>query len=828
MKNINQNRRSFIKIAALFTAVPFLDSITNRAELLASTISSFSTSLVKNGEVLTAAHWGMLKLTIKNSKVIKSEPYQKTSDIKNSLQYYTDDLIYAKDRIKYPMVRKSYLDNPDDPKRDLRGNDKWVRVSYEKAIKLIAKELKKTRKEKGTKGVFAGSYGWKSSGNMHNSRVLLHRFMTATGGFVGTVGDYSTGASQVIMPHVLGTIEVYEQQTSWPVVLEHSKVVVIWGANPLTTLKIAWSSTDENGFKYFEKLKKSGKKIICIDPYKTETCEYLDARWIAPIPNTDVSMMMGMVHTLLEAKKYDESFLSEYTEGFEKFKDYLYGKEDKIVKDAAWASKICGIDEKTIKELANLFYDNRTMFMSGWGMQRAHHGEQPHWMLVTLASVIGQIGLPGGGFGLSYHYSNGGVPTTKGAIIGGMTSNIEVSKKYTGGSSWLENAAKYAFPVARIADALLNPGKKLDFNGKKVTYPEIDFIYWVGGNPFSHHQDINTLIKAWKKPRTIVVNEIFWTPTARMADIVMPTTTSYERNDITMTGDYSNLNIVPMKQAVKKQFEAKDDYQIFSDLAKEFNVFDKFTQNKTDIQWIEEFYNQAYNQTLKMNLKIPKFKDFWKANKPITFEAPFENTQFVRYSDFREDPILNPLGTPSGKIEIYSKTIEKMNYDDCKAHPTWFEPSEWLGMKDKKAEFALISPHPRHRLHSQLNNTSLRDKYAISNREPIWINTEDAKAKGIKNGDVVRVFNKRGEILAGAIVTNNLKKGVVRVQEGAWYNPLDKAQKNSLCINGSVNILTKDIPTSKLANGNSSNTALVNIEKYTKKAPDLTIFKQPS
>ncbi|RXJ87101.1 trimethylamine-N-oxide reductase TorA [Arcobacter sp. CECT 8985] len=828
MKKINQQRRGFIKLAALFTAVPFIDSVSKRGQLLAGTISTFSTSLVKNGEVLTAAHWGMLKLTLKDGKIIKSEPYQKTSNIKNSLQHYTDDLVYAKDRVKYPMVRKSYLDNPDSPKPELRGNDEWVRVPYEKAIKLIAKELKKTRKEKGTKGVFAGSYGWKSSGNMHNSRVLLHRFMTATGGFVGTVGDYSTGASQVIMPHVLGTIEVYEQQTSWPVVLEHSKVVVIWGANPLTTLKIAWSSTDENGFKYFEKLKKSGKKIICIDPYKTETCEYLNAQWIAPNPNTDVSMMMGMVHTLLEAKKYDESFLSEYTEGFDKFKDYLYGKEDKIVKDAAWASKICGIDEKTIKELANLFYDNRTMFMSGWGMQRAHHGEQPHWMLVTLASVIGQIGLPGGGFGLSYHYSNGGVPTTKSAIIGGMTSNIEVSKKYTGGSSWLENAAKYAFPVARIADALLNPGKKLDFNGKQVTYPEIDFIYWVGGNPFSHHQDINTLIKAWKKPRTIVVNELYWTPTARMADIVMPTTTSYERNDITMTGDYSNLNIVPMKQAVKKQFEAKDDYQIFSDLAKEFGVFKKYTQNKTDIQWIEEFYNQAYEQSVKMNLKIPTFKDFWKANKPITFEAPFENTQFVRYSDFREDPILNPLGTPSGKIEIYSKTIEKMNYDDCKAHPTWFEPSEWLGMKNKKAEFALISPHPRHRLHSQLNNTSLRDKYAISNREPIWINTEDAKAKGIKNGDVVRVFNKRGEILAGAIVTNNLKKGVVRVQEGAWYNPLNKAEKNSLCINGSVNILTKDIPSSKLANGNSSNTALVNIEKYTKKAPDLTIFKQPS
>jgi trimethylamine-N-oxide reductase (cytochrome c) len=827
MKNTNQNRRGFLKVVALFAAVPFMDIVTSRGELLAGTISKFSSKLVLNGEVLTAAHWGMLKLTIKNGQVVKSEPYQKTSGIKNSLQHHTEDLVYAKDRVKYPMVRKSYLKDPSNPKPELRGADEWVRVSYDDAIKLVAQELKKTRKEKGAKGIFAGSYGWKSSGSIHNCRTLLHRFMTASGGFTGTVGDYSTGASQVIMPHVLGTLEVYEQQTSWPIVLEHSKVVVIWGANPLATLKIAWTSSDENGFKYFEELKKSGKKIICIDPYKTETCEYLNAQWVAPIPNTDVAMMIGMVHTLLEAKKYDAGFLDEYTEGFDKFKEYVYGKDDGIVKDASWASKICGVDRETINELANAFYDNRTMLMSGWGMQRAHHGEQPHWMMVTLASVLGQIGLPGGGFGLSYHYSNGGVPTAKSAIIGGITANVTPTKD-EGGAAWLRNAAKYSFPVARIADALLNPGKTIDFNGEKVTYPEIDFIYWAGGNPLVHHQDTNLLIKAWKKPRTVVVNEAFWTPTARMADIVMPTTTSYERNDITSTGDYSNLNIVPMKQAVKRQHEARDDYQIFSDLAKEFGVFDKYTQNKTEMQWIEEFYTKAHDQAKRMKISMPTFRDFWKKNQPITFDVPYENTQFVRYADFRDDPILNPLGTPSGKIEIYSKTIEKMNYQDCKAHPSWLEPAEWVGMKEKTAEFALISPHPTHRLHSQLNNTSLRKEYAVANREPIWINTEDAKAKGIRSGDVVRVFNERGQILTGAILTDGLKSGIVKIEEGAWYDPMEKGKEGTLCKNGSANLLTKDIPTSALANGNSSNTALVNIEKYTKKAPELSVFKQPS
>ncbi|PAF44804.1 trimethylamine-N-oxide reductase TorA [Helicobacter sp. 11S02596-1] len=824
MKNYDQKRRSLLKFSALCATIPFVDFALDRGVLLASGVKKFSPSFVLDGEVITAAHWGILKVSVKNGKVVKSENAIKQT-MPNSLQGVVSDQIYAQDRIKYPMVRKSYLKNPDKPQPELRGGDEWVRVSYEEAIDLIAKRLKKTRDTKGPQSIFAGSYGWKSSGNMHNSRILLQRFMGMNGGFTGSTGDYSTGASQVIMPHVLGTIEVYEQQTSWPVVLEHSKVIVIWGANPLLTLKIAWTSSDSQGLEYLKALRDSKKQIICIDPVYNETAKFLNAKWIAPTPNTDVALMLGIAHSMLVSGEYNKDFVDNYTEGFEKFQDYLLGKTDKTPKDAKWASKITGIPAKTIKELAKTFYDNRTMFMSGWGMQRAHHGEQPHWMLVTLASMIGQIGLPGGGFGLSYHYSNGGVPTTKGPVVGGM--NLGNSSKAESGASWLLEGTKFNFPVARIADALSNPGKKIDFNGQKITYPDIDFIYWVGGNPMVHHQNTNELVKAWRKPNTIVVHEIYWTPTARYADIVMPITTSYERDDITMTGDYSNLNIVPMKAVVKPQFEAKSDYEIFCDLAKKFGIYEKYSENKSPMEWIESFYETALSQAKAGNIPMPSFREFWTKNLPLTFEAPIENEEWVRYSDFREDPILEPLGTPSGKIEIYSKTIEKMKYKDCPPHPTWLEPIEWLGMKEKPAEFALITAHPGHRLHSQLANTSLRQKYAIADREPIWINDKDAKKKGIKHGDIVRVFNKRGQVLAGAFVTKDISQGVVRLSEGAWYDPLEPGKIGSLCKNGCANVLTIDIPTSKLANGNISHTTLVNIEKYNGEAPKVTAFKPP-
>ena len=832
-------RRNFLKLGAAVSALPLIPSSMLAADKL--------TALKKNGEILTAARWGILKASVKNGKIVKSAPWKITSKIPNTLQNTMADLVYNT-RIKAPMVRKSYLADPDNPKPELRGLDEWVEVKYEDAIKLVARELKKTREQKGADSVFAGSYGWQSTGNVHVSRTLLHRFMNLSGGFTGVTGDYSTGAAQVIMPHVTGSNQVYEQQTSWPVVLENSKVVVFWGLNPISTLRVAWTSSDEQGFKYFEQLKNSDKEIIIIDPIKTVSGKYFEgkARWITPRPNTDVGMMLGMAQHLYSQGKYDKEFLQNYTVGFEKFVPYLTGQSDGVAKTPEWASEICGISADVIKELAIKFYENRTMIMAGWGIQRAHHGEQAHWMIVTLCAMLGQIGLAGGGFGFSYHYANGGAPTCAGGVIGGMNAasvGIVKDGKFLGlaqdqkqggeaAQAWLVNTAKVAFPLARIADALLNPGKTIDANGAKITYPQIDFIYWVGGNPIVHHQDTNTNIKAWRKPRTIVVNEIYWTPTAKMADIVFPTTTEYERNDITMSGDYSNMHIIPMKQVVAKQHGAKDDYQIFTDLCKAYadGLAEVYTDGgKTEMDWIKEFYEgaaSAVNANTALGIQMPSFEQWWEKNEPTEFYETPENAAYVSFEDFRNDPVLEALGTPSGLIEIYSDTIEAMNYKDCGAHPMWFEPVEWLGMKDKPAKFHLLSLHPYDRLHSQQSNTSNRKRYAVADREPVLINTEDAKELGIKQGDLVRVYNARGEILAGANVSDDIMRGVVQIFEGAWYDP----NAEGLCKNGNPNVLTIDLPTSELANGNIAHTALVDIELYKHKAGEdikLTAFMPP-
>lgn len=812
---VNTSRRDFLKNSSLGVAGVSLSGG------VVGTLASKAVAAEQH-TVVTAAHWGALGVVVENGKVVKSGSAMPIS-VENELQSVVADQLYSETRVKYPMVRKGFLEGNKDT--SLRGRDEWVRVSWDKAFDLVAGEMKRVRDAYGAGSIFAGSYGWYSSGALHASRTLLQRYMNVTGGFVGVKGDYSTGAAQVIMPHVLGTIEVYEQQTSWETVLESSDIVVLWAANPLTTLRIAWTSTDQQGIEYFKKLKESGKRIICIDPVRSESCEFLNAEWLPVHTGTDVPLMLGIAHTLVTTDKHDKAFLKKYTTGYDKFEQYLLGKTDGQPKDANWASKICGLPADIIKQLAADFSSKRTMLMGGWGMQRQRHGEQTHWTLVTLAAMLGQIGLPGGGFGFSYHYSNGGAPSAVGGIIGSITANPSVQ---AGEKTWLDDTSKFSFPLARIADVLLNPGKTIDYNGSKVTYPDIKLIYWAGGNPFVHHQDTNTLVKAWQKPETVIVNEVNWTPTARMADIVLPATTSYERNDLTMSGDYAMMNIFPMKQVVPPQFEAKNDYDIFAELAKRAGVEDKFTEGKTEMEWLQDFYNVAFNAARKNRVLMPKFEKFWQENKPVNFKPTEKSKKWVRYEAFRNDPLLNPLGTPSGKIEIYSDVVAKMNYDDCKGHPYWFVPEEFAGNTTMEAPLALVTPHPYYRLHSQLAHTSLRKKYAVNDREPVLIHKEDAMARGIMDGDIVRIFNKRGQVLAGAVVTEGIIKGTVALHEGAWYDPADLGQSEQpLCKNGCANVLTRDEGTSKLAQGNSPNTCIVQVEKYTETAPKVTVFDQP-
>ncbi|MBJ3814290.1 molybdopterin guanine dinucleotide-containing S/N-oxide reductase [Shimwellia pseudoproteus] len=767
-------------------------------------------------QILTAAHWGPITVETDGKQVLGSRGVLPTTH-PNSLQTVVADQVHSPARIRYPMARKGFLASPDAP-QGVRGKDEYVRISWDQALDLIDQQHRRIREAHGPGAIFAGSYGWRSIGVLHKSSTLLQRYMSLAGGYVGHLGDYSTGAAQVIMPYVLGSNEVYQQQTSWPVVLEHSEVVVLWSANPLNTLKIAWNASDEQGLNYFTALRDSGKTVLCIDPMRSETVDFFGdgAQWIAPHMGTDVALMLGIAHTLECNGWLDRDFLARCTEGYPRFAAYLTGADGGQPRDAEWAAEICGVSAAQIRQLAALFSQHRTLLMGGWGMQRQQYGEQRHWMMVTLAAMLGQIGLPGGGFGFSYHFSNGGNPTRRAAVPSSMQSSLP------GGSEAVDK-----IPVARIVEALENPGGHYRHNGMDKTFPDIRFIWWAGGNNFTHHQDTHRLIRAWQKPELVVISECYWTPAAKHADIVLPATTSYERNDLTMTGDYSNQHLVPMKQVVAPQFEARNDVDIFADLSARLGEDgrQRFTDGKDEMAWLASFYQVAQQRGAARGVSLPDFATFWAANQLIEMPEDSQNRQFVRFADFRRDPQNHALKTPSGKIEIYSAQIAGFGEADCPPHPTWLAPDEWQG-NSAPDQLQLLSAHPAHRLHGQLNYSRLRALYQVNGCEPVTIHPDDAARRGIVPGDKVRVWNRRGQVLAGAVVSDGIRPGVICIHEGAW--PDIAADAGGLCKQGAVNVLTLDIPTSRLGNGCAGNTALVWMEKYHGPGLPLTAFTPPA
>ena len=271
--------------------------------------------------------------------------------------------------------------------------------------------------------------------------------------------------------------------------------------------------------------------------------------------------------------------------------------------------------------------DHRTLITVAWSLQRAENGEQPYWMAATLAAMLGQIGLPGGGIGYGY------------GAIGG----IGVSIKQLGGITFPQgkNPIRDFIPVARIADMLLSPGVAYDFNGKRRHYPDIKLVYWCGGNPFHHHQDLNRLQEAFQQPDTIIVNEPWWTATAQRADIVFPATTSYEREDIGWA--QGDAYLFHMPQMISPVHESRNDYQIFSGVAERLGVSENFSEGRDSEQWQQYLYEEfERGATFDRLPRTGWDHSSWLA-RDVSLVSPGKvhvNTVFQRFNDKNE-----PIGT---------------------------------------------------------------------------------------------------------------------------------------------------------------------------------------
>jgi biotin/methionine sulfoxide reductase len=761
--------------------------------------------------IMHGSHWGAFRANVKDGRVVGVTPFEDDKDPSQILDAIPE-MLYGPTRIAEPHMRKSVAEHGPGANPEGRGAEPFVPVSWDQALDVVAAELRRVKADHGNEAIFGGSYGWSSAGRFHHAKTQMQRFMNLFGGFTGQLHNYSYAAALAVLPHILGSAEASQGPVSdWDGLLRESKFILCFGGMPLKNAQVdSGGGGSHTMADFLKRAEDQGIRFVNVSPVREDLEGVPSAEWIPIHPGTDTAMILAMAHVIASEGKADRSFLDTYCVGYERFLAHVMGEDGSQAKTPDWAADITGVPADTIRALALALVETRSYINMAWGIQRADYGELPFWAVVSLAAMVGQIGQMGGGFGFGMGSVNGmGNPRER-------TPSPTLPAGINRSDSWI--------PVARIADMLLHPGETYDFNGEERVYPDTRLIYWCGGNPFHHHQDLNRLVEAWRRPETVIVQDIWWTATARHADIALPATTTLERNDIGSGG--RDPYIIAMHKAAEPVADSRSDHDIFTGLSDRMGFKEAFTEGRTEREWLEHIYNVSRQLASRRGVEMPGFDQFWENGH---FKVPKPAEPFVMLGEYRADPDERSLNTPSGKIELFSERVAGFGYDDCPGYAAWREPKEYLGSAAAaKYPLHMLSNQPKTRLHSQMDAGGASRRSKIKGREPMWINPDDATDRDLKDGDVVRVFNDRGQTLAGVIVSDIVMPGVIQFPTGAWFDPLDrKSPGAALEKHGNPNVLTRDEGTSKLGQGPSAHSALVQVERYDGDLPEVTVHQKP-
>lgn len=762
-----------------------------------------------NNKDLAVMHWGTYRVTTQQGVLTKVEPVawdRQPSKIGESLP----GAVQGNTRVQRPAVRLGYLQGKAASRR-ARGKEPFVEVSWDVALTLVADELARVKQQHGNQAIYGGSYGWSSAGRFHHAQSQLHRFLNQFGGYTASTNTYSIAAGERTLPHILGDLdELQRRHTHWPVLAEHCELFVAIGGLPLRNAQVNGGGANDHALAFWlDKMRDNGTEFINVSPVKNDLSAVPDARWLAIQPGTDTALLLAVCQVLIAEQLVDRAFVARYTTGYAPYSAYLLGESDGVVKSPEWAAEITGLAADDIRQLARRMASRKTMINIAWSVQRARQGEQAFWAVVATTALLGQIGTAGGGLGFGYASTN----------LAGADRRMFSGPRLPVG----KNPVSRRIPVARIADMLLQPGEPFEFDGQSLTYPDIRLIYWAGGNTFHHHQDLNKLVSAWQRPDTIIVHEQFWTAQAKFADIVLPASTSLEREDI---GSASNDGfMIAMQQHIAPFAEAKSDYAIFAALSERLGFAPAFTEGRNEREWLQAIYEGARPRAQEQGITLPSFSAFWETGK-LEYARPAQPQ--IMLQDFRDDPDAAPLSTPSGKIELFSATVAGFDYQEAPGHAYW-HPPEYEAQQAVKQHWPLhlLSSQPRTRLHSQYDHGNVSQQTKIAGREPLWMHPDDAQPRGIGENSIVKVFNSRGALLAGVHLTRDILPGVVQMSTGAWYDPLNTHQAAPMDKHGNPNVLTEDRGSSRLGQGCSAQTCFVDIQLFDQPLPEITAYNPP-
>ena len=672
-----------------------------------------------------------------------------------------------------------------------RGEGKFAAIAWSEALDTVAGEMQRVKERYGSSALFV-PYGTGSYSQLNGSHVA-RRLLNLFGGCLGIYNSYSWGAINLATPTVYGTLVTGNQRQDWL----HAKYILMWSWNPA-------EMRDGTNSDYFIKLaRQAGARVVCIDPRHSLSAASLADEWIPIRPGTDAAMMSAMAFVMLSEHLYDAEFVRTHCVGFdssqmpagaegaESYCDYILGTRDGIRKTPEWAEAITAVPRETITRIAREYATIKPgVLYQGYGMQRRAYGEQVVRAGCVLAAITGNVGIPGGwASGLGNQAPDGG-PFENVFPVG-------------------ENPVKAAIPVFLWTEAVLR-GKAMTRDdgtlgiGADRLDNDIKLIYAVATNALiNQHANINRTAKILRDESLvefIVVQDNFLTPTGRFADVLLPACTQFEMWGLEDGWKYGD-EVILMPKLVEPLGESKSDYRICAELAERLGIGEAYTQGRDERAWVEWILDR-YRATRFPGL--PSLDEFEASNigvyaNPVTQPA-------VAFADFRADPEAHPLDTPSGKIEIFSQRLHDMNNPEIPAVPKYLQ--EWespFGPEAARYPLQAIGHHTLRRVHStHENNDWLEEAFP----QRVFINALDAQARGIRDGDKVKVYNDRGATIAPCRVTNRILPGVVDLPQGAWWTP----DENGIDRRGSVNVLTSERWT-PLAFGTAQHTLMVEVEK---------------
>lgn len=750
-----------------------------------------------------------LRLVVRDGTIVRVDPDNTGDDNLGTQQIRAcvrgrsiRQRIYSPDRLKKPMKRVGK-----------RGEGKWQEISWDEALTTIADTLKRLIKDHGNESIYlqygTGVLGATVARSWPPSASPVARLMNCVGGYLNQYNDYSAANIEAAVDFHYGGWQGSNSNDD----TVNSKLVVMFGNNPHETRM-------SGGGEVFvtQKAKQlSGHRVIVIDPRYSDTAMNLADEWVPIRPGTDAALVAAFAHVMITQGLLDRKFLDTYCSGFDEahlpkgapagasYESYVLGKgPDKTAKTPQWAAKITGVPAATIHRLAREIATTKPCAITqGWGPQRHFNGENQSRAPMLLAAMTGQIGISGGGTG--ERESSAGLPMASFPV--------------------LANPVRPVLPVYRWTEAI-ERGKGMgyqegirdgnDLNGNKnvkhaVTLnSDIKFIWLYGSNTLiNQHGDINETIRILSdeaKCEMIVCIDNQMTVSARYSDILLPDVTTAEQIDLAAQGSSGNLGYtIFTDKAIEPLHDCKPVYDMMAELADKLGVKAKFTEGKTQEDWVKSIVAESR----KAIPDLPPYEQLkqrgvWKKKLPSV----------IGMQKFRQDPVKNPLGTPSGKIEIWSSNLYAMSQDwkmetgnAITALPEYQASREMPG-DPLQAKYPLqcIGHHYKQRTHSSYGNSPWLQE---AHPQHVWINTADAKERGIASGDRMRVFNDRGQLTLPAYVTPRIAPGVISVPQGAWYDP---ASPGGLDRGGSVNVLTSLHPTPySKANGQHSN--LVQVER---------------